>query len=178
MTISGQGIAHEITAGHIQKSICLSVILFHHSFMYCLHKTGPSSISKCPGSSGNLYGFAICTLVLSVFWTLILVIIPLLRIKTQNDDLENGPFDYSSVHENNLNELEFNFVQSKKYKFSNHLLILFSYGNSKRSYCMTTQSALRWVWWCVPGILVFGRLRPEVSKFKVSQGYLAMFRAP
>ena len=104
------------------------------------------------------------------------MIILLLRIKTQNDDLENGPFDYSSVHENNLNELEFNFVQSEKYKFSNHLLILFSSGNSRRSYFMNTQNALSWVWWCMPVILAFRRLRPEVSKFKVSQDYLAMFK--
>lgn len=36
--------------------------------------------------------------------------------------LENGSFDYSSEHQNNLNELGFNLVQWRKYEFSKHLL--------------------------------------------------------
>jgi hypothetical protein len=36
--------------------------------------------------------------------------------------LQNGPFNYLVNYENILNELEFNIVQWRKYKFSNHLL--------------------------------------------------------
>lgn len=37
--------------------------------------------------------------------------------------LDNELFDYLLETENNLNELVFNLLQWRKYKFSNHLLI-------------------------------------------------------